>query len=110
MRVERDDGSLEACGERGLDHPAVAEVDAVEGAESDGALACPEFVRRGRDPHSAARASSGGRIRVGSASSTRNGPTSVRRSARQCPPSASAIDRTYVPELTRRSSVADFPS
>ena len=34
---------------------------------------------------------------------TANGPISVRRSARQCPPSASAIDRTYVPDETRSS-------
>ena len=33
----------------------------------------------------------------------RNGPISVRRSVTQWPPSASAIERTYVPEPTRRS-------
>ena len=40
-----------------------------------------------------ASACSGGMTRSGSASSTRNGPTSVRRSVAQCPPSASAIAR-----------------
>jgi len=38
-----------------------------------------------------------------------NGPTSVRRSVAQCPPSAIASDRTYVPELTRASSVTLSP-
>ena len=55
-------------------------------------------------------ASAGGSIRSGSASSTENGPTSSRRSVRQWPPSAAAIARTYVPELTRRSSVATPPA
>src|SRR5207253_1148400 len=43
------------------------------------------------------------------ASPTENGPISVRRSVRQCPPSASAIARTYVPDDTRRSSVTSVP-
>ena len=51
-------------------------------------------------------ASAAGRIRWSSASSTENGPTSVRRSVLQWPPSASAIARTYVPEPTRRSRLA----
>jgi hypothetical protein len=45
VRVERDDGSLRARGERRLDHSAMAEMDAVEGAESDGALACLQLMR-----------------------------------------------------------------
>ena len=46
-------------------------------------------------------------IRSGSDSSTWNGPISVRRSAVQWPPSASAIARTYVPEETCSSSRND---
>ncbi len=53
-----------------------------------------------------ASASSGGMKRSGSASSMENGPISTRRSVRQCPPRTSATARTYVPELTRRSSRA----
>src|SRR6185437_5913632 len=48
-------------------------------------------------------ASAGGTSRSSSASATENGPTSSRRRVRQCPPSASAIERTYVPDPTRRS-------
>ena len=46
--------------------------------------------RRGR----CSTAASGGSSATSSASWTRNGPTAVRRSAVQCPPSASAIART----------------
>ena len=54
-------------------------------------------------PRSRGSASSSATIRSSSASSTRNGPTSVRRSAAQWPPRASAIERTYVPDPTRTS-------
>src|SRR5581483_2597722 len=53
---------------------------------------------------SRASASEGGISRSGSASSTSNGPTAVRRSVAQCPPSAAAIERTYVPEPTWSAS------
>src|SRR2546429_479719 len=90
-----------------VENAPVPGVHPVEGAERDGAAAYRKLLRRPGDPHrrsSAASASSRGITRSGSASSTSKGPTSVRRSVRQCPPSASAIARTYVPELTRRSS------
>ena len=51
-------------------------------------------------------ASAGGRMRSASASSTENGPTSSRRRVAAVAAEASAIDRTYVPEPTRRSSLA----
>ena len=54
-------------------------------------------------------ASDTGSSRSGSASSTRNGPTAVRRSVVQWPPSAVAIDRTYVPEPTWSSSWTASP-
>ena len=150
VRVEGDDGRRRPGGHRRLDHAAVAEVDAVERAESRPARGfrssseteCATFTwasppGRPRPAHrrtafarppglgagpsriaaapsastsTAGRngsASAGGRIRSSSASSTEKGPTSSRRSVRQCPPSASAIERTYVPDPTRRSRRGD---
>src|SRR5207244_12655698 len=97
---------------RRVEHPPVAAVDAVEGADRDGALRLAELGRVVRDPHVASRASacSGGRIVSGAASSTENGPTSVRRRVRQCPPRASAIARTYVPDPTRRAGGGTRPA
>src|SRR4051794_2366276 len=114
MRVERDDGRDElllARGRaRGVEHGPVPTVNAVERPDRDRARPPLQRVEAALDSHAApasrASASSTGTIRSGSASSTENGPTSVLRSVRQWPPSASAIERTYVPELTSRSSVA----
>ena len=110
VRVERDDRRREPGVDRGAQDPLVADVDAVEGAERHRARAGLELLRGTGDRHSAgtcsgsrASASSTGMTRSGSASSDGERPTSVRRSVRQWPPSASAIARTYVPELTRRS-------
>ena len=94
MRVEGDDRRPPAGGERRVEHAPVPEVDAVEGAEGS-----RPRLRLGPsdlpgDLHSRASAASAGRSRAGSASSTRNGPTSVRRSVVQWPPSAVAIART----------------
>ena len=112
VRVERDGRRRESVArvERGLEHAPVPAVDAVEGAERDRPRPLLELASDPRHRHSRASASSGGTIRSSSASSTENGPTSVRRSVAQCPPSASAIERTYVPELTSRSSRATRPS
>ncbi len=107
VRVERDDGRGRPRGERLLDDPAVAAVNAVEGADRDRPRARLELPRGVDDLHGRrASASSTGMIRSSSASSTRNGPTAVRLSETQWPPSTSAIARTYVPEPTARSRVA----
>ena len=77
------------------EHRLVAAMDAVEAPDRDRARAPLDRLGCARDVHeSLARASSGSSIRSQSASSTENGPISVRRSVRQCPPSASAIART----------------
>ena len=105
MRVERDHGRRQPGGNRSLEHPPVAEVDAVEGSDRDRPSLPAQLADVVRDLHRASpdpaasspirpSASSGGMIRSASASSTRNGPTSVRRSVAQCPPSAAAIART----------------
>src|SRR6185437_5197254 len=125
-------------GQHRFDRAAVAEVDAVERAERDGARLPLELRDRAGDLHvgittrptatssplhsvrTSARArrrpvriaaapsaststagrngsaSAGGTSRSSSASATENGPPSSRRRVRQCPPSASAIERTYV--------------
>src|SRR4051812_37926691 len=112
MRLEGGAGRRQTRGGRGLEHAPVADVDAVEGPDRDRTRALLELRGRPCDLHGPLRpagrptrasASSGGIIRSGSASSTRKGPTSVRRSVRQWPPSAVAIARTYVPEPTFRS-------
>src|SRR5215210_1536235 len=100
VRLERDHPHGQPRLQRRLDHPPVAQVDAVERAEGD------REAPPGGAHDSSASAASAGITRSSSASSTLKGPTSSRRSETQCPPSASAIARTYVPELTRRSSVA----
>ncbi len=92
---EGDGGRAGSGGRGGLEHAAMAEVDAVEGAERDGAAGVFELGWVASDLHpSRASACSGGTIVSGSASATVKGPTSVRRSSRQWPPSASAIART----------------
>src|SRR5207245_7650390 len=106
VRPEGDDGCRRTRCLRRLEHPAVSEVDAVEAPDRDGPFRRRELSRIVSDLHSRASASSGGMIRSGSTSSIEKGPILVRRNDRQCPPSASAIARTYVPELTRRSSRA----
>ncbi len=95
MRVERDDGRREpGCGDLGQ-YGSVTAVHAVEGADRDSARLLLDLLRAPRYLHaSLASASSGGMIVSGSASPTSNGPISVRRSVRQWPPSASAIERT----------------
>src|SRR5215210_2377710 len=83
VRVERQRPHRQARLERGLDHPPVTQVHAVERADDDG------------DAHaSRASACSAGTIRCSSASATSKGPISSRRSVAQCPPSADAIART----------------
>src|SRR5262249_54637835 len=104
MRPERDHRRTQTGLLCDIEDCPVSDVHAVEAPERDGALGGFQLVESPRDDHdSRARASSGGIIRSKSASSTENGPISNRRSVRQCPPSTSAIERTYVPELTRRS-------
>ena len=77
--------------------PTVAPVDAVERADRDRSRLPLELGRSVGDPHpvtaSLGSASSSGTTRPSSASSTRNGPISVRLRVAQWPPSASAIDR-----------------
>ena len=77
MRLEGQHPDGQTGAERGLDHPAVAEVDAVERPDRDreGLL--------GRAHGSSASACSAGITRWSSASSTLNGPTSSRRNATQ---------------------------
>ena len=112
VRVEGDHRRRQTGGQRRRDDGLVSAVHAVERPDRDRARPRAQLVRacerpsrrRRRTAASRASASSAGTIRSGSASSTENGPTSRRRSVRQWPPSASAIARTYVPELTRRSS------
>ena len=76
--------------------------------------ACATFTRQPlrrararRPPAAAAPASNASGV---TASATENGPTSVRRSVTQCPPSASAIARMYVPradaQVERSTAVA----
>ena len=79
---------------RSLEHAAVPEVDAVERADRDRPAAGAELFRRGRDLHASLASASSLGITRGPASSTENGPTSVRRRVRQWPPSAAAIART----------------
>ena len=124
MRIERHDARPQPGPPRRVDHPEVAEVDAVERPDRDGAprlrqlRRAPERRSRAQPRRAAStRASTSASARSRSAvnasgataSATENGPTSVRRSVAQCPPSAIAIDRTYVPELTRASSVTLSP-
>ena len=77
-------------GERWLERGVVR----VEGADRDRPRLPLELGRGARDLHRRASASSAGTIRSSSASSSRNGPTSVRCNDTQWPPSASAIART----------------
>src|SRR5439155_22193006 len=109
VRPEGDHGGRGPSGAGRIEDPPVAEMDAVEAPDRDGTLTGGELFGTPGDPHSRASASSGGMNRSGSASSTVNGPISVRRSVRQCPPRTSAMARTYVPELTRRSSCTESP-
>ena len=98
MRVERDHGRLEPGVDRRPEHRAMSAVDTVERPDRDRSRPPLELGRRMRDPHRAAAslgsASSSGTTRCSSASSTRNGPISVRLRVEQWPPSASAIERT----------------
>ena len=98
MRVERQDRGAQAGVARRLEHAAVAAVDAVEGADRDRALGRLQLADVADDPHAPApiraSAASGVTSFCSSASATENGPTSVRRSDAQWPPSASAIERT----------------
>ena len=107
MRVEGDHGRCEPRRDDGVEDGPVTPVHAVEGADRHRARLPLDFCWGACDVHpSLASASSAGTIVFGSASSTENGPISVRLSDRQCPPSASAIDRTYVPDETCSSRLA----
>ncbi len=85
MRVEGDHRRLEPGVDRRSQHRPVPEVDAVERADRDRAGPALELGRCVRDPHaprtaaSRGSASSRGTTRSSSASSTENGPISVRR-------------------------------
>src|SRR5919201_1455260 len=103
---EGDHGHGRSCRLRRVEDTPMAQVDAVEAPDRDRTFPGTQLGRIVGDVHSRASASSGGMSRSGSASSTENGPISVRRNDRQWPPRASATARTYVPELTRRSSRA----
>ena len=94
MWPEGHDRRRPARGARGLEHVPVPDVDAVEAADRNRALAVRKLLDRAGDDQSRASASSGGMKRSGSASSTENGPISSLRRVRQCPPRASAIART----------------
>ena len=109
MWVERDDARPQPGSARRVDHSQVATVDAVEGADGRGAARPGQVGGVASDVHAPVpeRAAStrssttdSGRSRAAvndsgvTASATENGPTSVRRSVTQCPPSAIASDRT----------------
>src|SRR5581483_11021913 len=127
VRVEGHRGRRRPRRHRRGHHGAVADVHAVERPDRDGARPALELLgatgdvhlpassastrsRTGAGTRSAAsagsRASASATVsqRSGSASSTPNGPTAVRRSVTQCPPSAAASERTYVPEPTWSAS------
>ncbi len=83
MRVEGDDRRLETGLAHRLDDGEVAEMNTVERADRSGARQAIELAGIADDPHRRASASSGAMMRSGSASSTWNGPISVRRSDTQ---------------------------
>src|SRR5215213_1610413 len=109
ITLDDDARDLERTPEEACNVPKIAGSD-----ELANLVRHPRPIRASASPGARARASAGkrsntctgGSIRSESASSTDNGPISSRRNVRQWPPSAAAIARTYVPELTRRSSVA----
>ena len=109
MRVERDHARPQPGSARRVDHSQVATVDAVEGADGRGAARLGQAGGVASDVHAPvperaastrSSTSDSGRSRSAvnasgvTASATENGPTSVRRSVTQCPPSAIASDRT----------------
>src|SRR4249919_1459884 len=95
VRIERHDRRQEAGRAHRVDHGAMAAVHAVEAPDGGRTRRPRELRRRPRDAHSSLdSASSGSMIRSGSASSTRNGPISVRRRDAQWPPRTSAMART----------------
>ena len=94
MWPERHDRDGRPRGARGLQHPTMTAMHAVEAADRCDAFVGGEFLGAVGDSHSRANASSAGMKREGSASSTENGPISSRRNVRQWPPRASAIART----------------
>src|SRR5579885_2593287 len=111
MRVEGHDRGTKAGRDRRLEHAHVAAVHAVERADRDRAPCRRELAGTGGDVHSRPSTSSSLSSSNASgawASSIANGPTAVRRSVRQWPPSAWAIERTYVPLLTWRSIVTEL--
>ena len=108
VRVEGDDRGAKVRRLCRLDHSPVAAVDTVEGADGHRTPCRRELLGSARDVHvarsarafstrpstSASGMSSPGSNSAGAtASDTSNGPTSVRRSVRQCPPAASAMAR-----------------
>ena len=116
MRIERHDARPQPGPPCRVDHPEMPAVDAVEGPDCGGTPRLRQSGGLPSDVHepiparaASTRASTSASARSRSAvnasgataSPTKNGPTSVRRSVAQCPPSAIASDRTYVPELTR---------
>ena len=111
VRIEGDHGDGQPRRAGSLEHRAVPAMDAVEAPDRHRARAASELRRVAHDLHaSLPSATSASMIRSGSASSTWNGPISVRLSEMQWPPSASAIERTYVPEETWSSRRATPPS
>src|SRR6185437_677091 len=91
VRVEGDRGRRGPRRTRGVENAPMADVDAVERPERDRPRLRLDLLHAPGDDHSRASASSAVSSRSGSASSTSNGPTSVRRSVAQWPPSAVAI-------------------
>ena len=99
VRLERDHRRVEPRVDGRAQDGEMTAVDAVERADRDRARPTLELDGRVGDPHRApppsrGSASSSGSTTVSSASSTPNGPISVRRRLVQWPPSASAIERT----------------
>ena len=103
--IERHDRRAQVRRAGRLEDAAVAAMDPVEGADRDRARRPLELVGAARDRHplaaetrastsASARSSPGSNASGPTASAIVNGPTSVRLSVRQCPPSAVARART----------------
>src|SRR5262249_46206796 len=120
MRIEGHDARPRSSSPCRVDHAEMAPVDAIKGPDGNGAPCVRKSRRDTSNVHApgaaraastrsrtsaSARSRSAANASGPTASSTEKGPTSVRRSVTQCPPSAIARDRTYVPELTWMSSV-----
>ena len=106
MRVEGDDRRRRPGGTRGVEHAAMAEVDAVEGPERDRPRLRLELLHAAGDDHRRASASSGGEQPLGVGLLDAERPDLGAPQRRAVAAERVAIARTYVPELTRRSSRA----